>query len=80
MMQPSKRAKKYRKTRRRKSLNINVQRLAVLNERGVKGFLLVTNVDVLEGEIRQAVLVTLTHVEEVLRRHLDITDGNIVTL
>jgi len=42
--------------------------------------LLVTDVDVLEGEVGEAVLVAGAHVEEVLRIHLDVADGDVIAL
>lgn len=42
--------------------------------------LLVTDIDVLEGEVGEAVLVAGAHVEEVLRVHLDVADGDVIAL
>lgn len=42
--------------------------------------LLVADVDVLEGEVGEAVLVAGAHVEEVLRVHLDVADGDVIAL
>ena len=52
----------------------------ILNKVGIKSHLLVGTVDVLEGEIYQAVFLALAHIEEVVAIHLDVLDGDVVAL
>ena len=52
----------------------------VLDEIGIKSHLLVGTVDVLEGEIYQAVFLALAHIEEVVAIHLDVLHRDVVAL
>ena len=47
---------------------------------GIECHLLVGTVDVLEGEIYQAVFLALAHIEEVVAIHLDILHRDVVAL
>ena len=52
----------------------------VLDEIGIEGHLLIGTVDVLEGEIYQAVFIALSYIKEVVTIHLDVLDGDVVAL
>ena len=53
---------------------------SILDEVGIKSHLLVGTVDVLKGEIYQAVFIALSNIKEVVTIHLDILDGDVVAL
>ena len=61
-------------------LDIDVLGRAVINQRGVEGFALVADIDVIEGKVGEAILVGSAHVEKVLGGHLDVADGDVVAL
>ena len=52
----------------------------VLDKVGIKSHLLVGTVDVLEGEIHQAIFLALTHIKEVVAIHLDVLHRDVVAL
>lgn len=52
----------------------------VLDKVGIKSHLLIGTVDVLEGEIYQAVFIALSNIKEVVTIHLDVLDGDVVAL
>ncbi len=60
--------------------DIHFLRYGVLDKVGIECHLLVGAVDVLEGEIYQAVFIALAHIEEVVAIHLDVLDGDVVAL
>ena len=62
------------------AINHHVPHRRILYHRLVEGILLVRHIDILEEEIHQTILLRLTHIEEILRLHIDIPDIDIVTL
>ena len=60
--------------------DIHFLRYGVLDKVGIECHLFVGAVDVLKGEIYQAVFFALAHIEEVVAIHLDVLDGAVVAL
>ena len=60
--------------------DIHLFRHCVLDKVGIECHLFVGAVDVLKGEIYQAVFFALAHIEEVVAIHLDVLDGDVVAL
>ena len=60
--------------------DIHLLGYGVLDKVGIKSHLLVGTVDVLEGEIYQAVFIALSNIKEVVTIHLDVLDGDVVAL
>ena len=60
--------------------DIHFLRYGVLDKVGIECHLFVGAVDVLKGEIYQAVFFALAHIEEVVAIHLDVLDGDVVAL
>lgn len=52
----------------------------VVNQRRIKGFFLVSNIDILEAEVHELVFVGTAHIKEILTIHPDIVKHDVVAL
>ena len=60
--------------------NIHLLCYGILDEIGIESHLLIGTVDVLEGEIHQAVFFAFAYIEEVVAIHLDVLHRDVVAL
>ena len=60
--------------------DIHFLRYGVFDEAGIECHLLVGAVDILEGEIYQAIFLALAHIEEVVAIHLNILHRDVIAL